>query len=215
MMQKISLAISILAIVLCGVLFFTRGNNDNASREGIGSLSNTATFMNADSTGSSPRIAFVKGDSINQSYQFIIDKQQELISSSKISEGRLKSRLTGAEKEYQELVQYAQSGQASEEEMQIAQNRIMELQYELQQAESAEQNRLMQQEQVIQVQIVERLDAFLKKFAAENSIDIILNWGISGEGILYGSQPFDITSAVIDGLNTEYAIEKMGNEEAK
>jgi Skp family chaperone for outer membrane proteins len=99
--------------------------------------------------------------------------------------------------------------------MQIAQNRIMELQYELQQAETAEQNRLMQQEQVIQVQIVERLDAFLKKFAAENSIDIILNWGISGEGILYGSQPFDITSAVIDGLNTEYAIEKMGNEGAK
>lgn len=213
-MQKISLSISILALALSAVVLFTRGNNGQANNEDTPSLT-TATFMNADSTGSTPRIAFVKGDSINQSYQFIIDKQQELISSSKISENRLKSKLSGAEKEYQELMQYAQSGQASEEDMQTVQNRIMELQYQLQQEESIEQNRLLQQEQEVQQLIVERLDTFLKKFASENNIDIILNWGISGEGILYGSQPFDVTSAVLDGLNAEYAIEKMGNEGVK
>lgn len=212
-MQKISLALSILALILCGILFATRKNSKQTDT--IDVASNLPNFVNADSTGSSPRIAFVKGDSINQSYQFIIDKQQELLSSSKISEGRLKTRLSGAEKEYQELVEYAQSGQASEQELQIAQNRIMQLQYELQEAESTEQNRLMQQEQIMQGEIVERLDAFLKKFAEENNIDIILNWGISGEGILYGSDPFDVTGAVIDGLNSEYAIEKLAKEEVK
>ena len=31
----------------------------------------------------------------------------------------------------------------------------------------------------------------------EEGIDFVLNWGLSGEGVLYGTEPWDITSDVL------------------
>jgi outer membrane protein len=210
-MQKLSLALSVVAIALSVVFFFLGKSSQTSSSEDVATEVTMPSALQGDSVRM-PVIAFVKGDSINAGYRYIIDKQQDLLSSSKISEGKLQSKLGKAEKEYQDLMAYVQSGSASESDMQAAQERIMQLQYELQQAEAEEQNKLLIKEQEIQQELVERLDVFLKKFAAENNIDIILNWGISGEGILYGSEPFDVTQMVLDGLNNEYAMEKLSSE---
>ena len=204
MIQKLTLGVSILALIAAS--FALLKSTDTVTHP-AGEAESPRQRAARDSGEVQPRIAFIKGDSLNLGYKFISDKQDELISSSRQAESKLQRSLQKAEKEYEDLMRYAQSGNASEDEMQIAQQRIMELQYDLQRMEQEEQQRLARQEQVMQNEIVTRLNAFLIKYAEEEDIDLILNWGISGEGVLYGSEPFDITADVVRKLNEAYAIE--------
>ncbi len=213
-MQKIALIISILALLLAGFSVFQVNRNDHPAVQADANSKGRMISRDTSAAGGA-KIAFIRGDSLNIGYNFIIDKQDELISSSKLSESKLQRGLQKAEREYEELMTYAQSGTASEEEMQIAQQRIMELQYELQRMEQEEQQRLSRKEQEMQNEIVERLNNFLNKYAEENGIDLIINRGVSGEGVLYGSEPYDITSEVLQGLNEAYAIELAQKNQKK
>jgi len=38
-------------------------------------------------------------------------------------------------------------------------------------------------------------------------IDVILNWGLSGEGVLFGTEPYNVTSEVLDKLNATDSAE--------
>jgi len=212
-MQKITLVASIMALALSIFVLVSRNSGD--AHPADEAETNKPRIMQRDtSAGSGVRVAYLRGDSLNLGYQFILDQQDELISSSKLSEGKLQRSLQKAEQEYAELMNYVQSGGATEDEMQIAQQRIMQLQYELQGLEQEEQMRLAKKEQAMQEEIVLRLNSFLERFANENGIDLILNRGISGEGVLYGNDGFDITKEVLDGLNAEYALEKTAAQPA-
>lgn len=212
-MQKITLGASILALILSVFVVATRNSGD--AHPAVEAETNKPRILQRDSSeGSGARIAYLRGDSLNVAYQFILDQQDELISSSKLSEGKLQRSLQKAEQEYAELMNYVQSGGASEDEMQIAQQRIMQLQYELQGMEQEEQMRLAKKEQAMQEEIVLRLNSFLERFATDNGIDLIMNRGISGEGVLYGNSGFDVTKEVLDGLNAEYALEKTAAQPA-
>ena len=39
--------------------------------------------------------------------------------------------------------------------------------------------------------------------------DMILNWGLSGEGVLYGGEPMDITHEVLDRLNANHPMTEL------
>lgn len=209
-MQKITLALSAVALLLAAYAAFLKGDDDAAKAADANTFENAR--MQDDSVSlddaDTPKVAYVRGDSLNLGYQFFIDKQDEMINSTRQSESKLQRQLAKAEGEYQELVKYAQSGQATDEELQIAQQRMMELEYELQAMQQQEQERLLRKEQEFQAEITGRITAFLDRYAKENDIDLILNWGISGEGVLYGSQPYDITRQVVAGLNAEYALQQ-------
>lgn len=214
-MQKITLASAILALIISLIaLFYDAEPNTPSDRPSMEDrFSGNEQENQVKNPGDIPNVAFIYGDSINFGYNFILDKQDELINSTKQSENKLRRSLEKAEKEYGELMEYIQSGSATEEEMAIAQQRTMELQYELQGMEQQEQELLRRKEKAMQNEIVQRLDAFLQEYAAENDIDLIINKGVSGEGVIYGSAPYDITSDVLRGLNDAYAIEKMQDKE--
>lgn len=211
-MQKIALIISVIALGLGGFALYSSSNGASPEQD-LSPLEEARQEAEQENDGVF-KVAFIRGDSLNLKYNFILDKQDELISQTRQSEGKLQRKMAKAEQEYGELVQYIQSGQATEEEMQIAQQRMMTLEYELQEIQQKEQERIMKKEQAFQIEMVERLDDFLKKFASENQIDLILNKGISGEGVLYGTDPYDITDDVINQLNAEYALE-IANENAE
>ena len=46
------------------------------------------------------------------------------------------------------------------------------------------------------------LNKVLSEYAEENNIDLILNWGLSGEGVLYGTEPYNVTAEVLEKLNS-------------
>ena len=59
-------------------------------------------------------------------------------------------------------------------------------------------------EQNMQAVMAEALRRHLEEHAQEEGIDFVLNWGLSGEGVLYGTEPWDITSDVLERINAAH-----------
>ena len=54
-------------------------------------------------------------------------------------------------------------------------------------------------------------------FAEENGLEVVLNWGLSGEGVLYGAPDYDVTNALLDFMNDRYdpPAEEANTEESE
>lgn len=162
--------------------------------------------------GKSPVIAYVHGDSIQSNYQFIADREKQLfvaVQQAQIEMERLASPL---QTEAQELIAYANGPDATEDEMGMVQNRLMEIEQQLGRIQNASQEKLIELESNLQNEIVEKIASEVQLFAMESGLDVVMNWGLSGEGILYGADAFDVTVPLLSFLNERYLPEEDPSE---
>ncbi len=213
MLNKITLGISIVLLALVGYLFGQLNDlKENAHQDNeLRVIDNSTENTDAAEEGSL-RVAFVRGDSIMLNYKFVEDEQNKLIKKAKSSENKLQRRMGEAEKEYQSLVEYANSGSATEKELQITQNRIMELEYELQQMQQEEQQKIARVEMEFQTELYNRISDYLKVYGEENGIDMIFNYEPAGQTLLYSMDAFDVTQEVVAALNQKYEEENSSAE---
>lgn len=212
MLSKITLGISVVLLALVAYLFGQLNDlKENANQDSNIAISEDAD-VNTDTSEGSVRVAFVRGDSIMLNYKFVEDEQNKLIKKAKSSENKLQRRMGEAEKEYQSLVEYANSGSATEKELQITQNRIMELEYELQQMQQEEQQKIARVEMEFQTELYNRISDYLKVYGEENGIDMIFNYEPAGQTLLYSMDAFDVTQDVVAALNQKYEQENSSVE---
>ncbi len=212
MLSKITLGISVVLLALVAYLFGQLNDlKENANQDSNIAISEDAD-VNTDTSEGSVRVAFVRGDSIMLNYKFVEDEQNKLIKKAKSSENKLQRRMGEAEKEYQSLVEYANSGSATEKELQITQNRIMELEYELQQMQQEEQQKIARVEMEFQTELYNRISDYLKVYGEENGIDMIFNYEPAGQTLLYSMDAFDVTQDVVSALNQQYEQENSSEE---
>lgn len=154
-------------------------------------------------TAGAPVVAYVHGDSLQKNMKLIQTLEASLFSNVAAIDSLLKAEAAPMQAEAQELITYANSGSATDDEIAIAQTRINEIEATLQQMQAEAENRVLLQEQTMQATVAAFLSKTLKEYSLENDIDLVLNWGLSGEGVLFGTEPFDITEDVIERLNSE------------
>ena len=78
----------------------------------------------------------------------------------------------------------------------------MELEDALRAMRRAAEQDVFVAEQNMKSILADALRRNLETHAEEEGIDFILNWGLSGEGVLYGKEPWDITSEVLERINS-------------
>jgi len=156
----------------------------------------------AESAGA-PVVAYVHGDSLQKNMKLIQTLEASLFENVAAMDSLLKAKAEPLQTEAQELIVYANSGNASEEEIAIAQTRVTELESILQQMQAEAENRVLIQEQTMQATVAAFLSKTLEEYSLENDVDLVLNWGLSGEGVLYGAEPYDITEEVLERLNRD------------
>ncbi|MGB1577594.1 MAG: OmpH family outer membrane protein [Flavobacteriales bacterium] len=149
----------------------------------------------------SPVVAFVHGDSLQAGMTFVQTMQANLQMQLENREARLQEDALPLQEEAQELLDYANSGQATEDELAIAQRRVMEIETALRQLQRAAEEDMFVAEQNMKSVLADALRRHLQAHAEEEGLDLILNWGLSGEGVLYGSEPWDVTAEVLDRIN--------------
>lgn len=154
--------------------------------------------------GGGPVVAFVHGDSLQRGMAFVQTMQANLQLQLEAREAQLQEDALPLQEEAQELLAYANSGQATEDELEIAQRRIMELEEGLRAMQRAAEQDMFVAEQNMQAVLAQALRRHLDAHAEEEGLDFILNWGLSGEGVLYGSEPWDITGAVLERINNAH-----------
>ena len=154
--------------------------------------------------GGGPVVAFVHGDSLQQGMAFVRTMQANLQMQIENRDAQLQEEALPLQEEAQELLDYANSGQATEDELNIAQRRILEIEDALRSMQRAAEEDMFVAEQNMKAVMAEALRRHLEEHAEEEGIDFILNWGLSGEGVLYGTDPWDITDAVLDRINAAH-----------
>ena len=148
-----------------------------------------------------PTIAYVHGDSLHSGMDLIRTLEETLAINVAQIDSLLKTEAAPLQQEAQELIAYANSGSATDDEIQIAQSRVYEIEAILQQMQAQAESNVLNQEQVMQETVSAFLTKVMGNYAEENNIDLILNWGLSGEGVLYGNNPYNITNDILEQLN--------------
>lgn len=157
--------------------------------------------------GTTPVIAFVHGDSIQSQFEFIAAQEQKLFIALQEAQAEIESKSSPLQTEAQELIDYANSAAANAEEIEMVQSRLGEIQTSLREMQQEGTNRLADLEASLQAEVTIMLTAEVKAFAVERNIDVVLNWGQSGEGVLYGSAGWDVTAPLLEFLNSRLQLE--------
>jgi Skp family chaperone for outer membrane proteins len=159
--------------------------------------------------GDAAIVAYVHGDSIQRNYRFIEAREQSMFTAVQQSQLAVERMARPLQEEAQELIDYASGAGVSGDEVQMAQNRLYEIEAQLAQIQNEAQSRLVQLENALQVEVSEKLTQEVGVFAQENGIEVVLNWGLSGEGVLYGAPGFDVTEALLEFMNERYEEEPV------
>lgn len=179
-----------------------------------GAVGSSPTAAERAAAGGAPVVAFVHGDSLQRGMAFVQTMQANLQMQMETREKQLQEDALPLQEEAQELLTYANSGQASDDELEIAQRRILELEEGLRTLQRAAEQDMFVAEQNMQAVMAEALRRHLEDHAREEGIDFVLNWGLSGEGVLYGTEPWDITSDVLERINAAHPDPIQARKEA-
>lgn len=153
------------------------------------------------------KVAYVDLDSVNSKYNFIVEKSKVLEDDYKQADNEFQREVAKRQKEVDELVAYAQRGNLSKDEEAVTTNRINQLQNELAQIQQKAQERLAASEGNLQEELQKRMDEYTKRFAAENGWDYIFAYQHGASNMFFANPAYNITDAVVNGLNEEYAKE--------
>lgn len=217
MLGKISIGLNIILAAAVAYLFTQLPVKDDAAKEvTTEAVSDVAENVEKDEMSvGDVRIAYILGDSINQKYQFLIDKQDELIRKGRRSEDKIRREIESAEKRYMEIMQKQQSGGfSSQQEVIDAENELMQLQAKIEELQNSESQSMARLERQLDEEFFTNVQDYLRKYSTENDIDLVVNIQ-KGGSVLYSNESFDVTSEVLRGLNQEYQAELEAEQNEK
>ncbi len=210
MIAKISLGLNVLLIFAVVYLFTKVGGNTDETKD-------ASLMLNSDSVTTDLKpgiiVAYVLGDSINANYKYLQDKEDELIAKGQSSQSKIDREIEVAQNRYMELMQKAESGGfTSQSDVDQAESELAALDQKIQELQEKEARRQADMAAETQKDFFNRVQSFLEKFSAENGIDVVLNVQ-QGGSVLYSKETLNVTSQVTAGLNQEYEAELSALEQ--
>ncbi len=153
------------------------------------------------------KVAFVYTDSVINKYDYFKKMSEEITAKGQRFDSDLQSRARGFE---QEVSTFQQTGgnmtpnqaRAKQDELVQKEQNLMTYRNNLMQELSADEAKMMND-------IYEQVQVFIKDYAAENDIDIILSY-TRGGAMWYANDAIDVTASVVEGLNKKYAGNPAG-----
>ncbi len=148
------------------------------------------------------KVAFVYTDSVINKYDYFKKMSEEITSKGKRFDSDLQSRARGFE---QEVATFQQTGgnmtpnqaRAKQDELMQKEQNLMTYRNNLMQELSADEGKLMND-------VYEQVQTYIRDYAKENNIDIILSY-TRGGAMWYATDAIDVTASVVEGLNRKYA----------
>lgn len=153
------------------------------------------------------KVAYVYTDSVINKYEYFKKMSEEITAKGQRFDSDLQTRARGFE---QEVATFQQTGgnmtpnqaRAKQDELVKKEQNLMTYRNNLMQELSADEAKMMSD-------IYEQVQGYMKDYAAENGIDIILSY-TRGGAMWYASDAMDVTASVVEGLNKKYAANPTG-----
>ena len=149
-------------------------------------------------------VAYLNLDSVLLNYQFAIEANDKLMSKQEDARLKLNTKANTLQREAADFQRKLENNAfLSRERAEAEQNKLLRKQQELQDLEAKLTNEILLQNQELNLQLADTLNAFLADFNADGRFQIIFaNTG--KDNVLQAADGYDITAAVIDGLNARY-----------
>lgn len=188
-----------LFIALCLCLLTLAGCNTSATKPGAG----------ADSTGhaASSAIAYIDFDTLLAHYDMYTDLRAEFEAKATKADADLSAKGRSLERDAADLQNKMQRGLITSANAQTTAQSLQSREQSLLQQQQSAMNALAEEEQVMGNRIRYAIQQYLKEFNADKRYGVILTTTASGP-ILDADPALDITSAVLKGLNKQYAATK-------
>lgn len=196
-MKNLSVILFAVLFVALGVLYFLHFK---------GNTKDKAVTQTEQSQSSASGIAYVNVDTLIYNFDMFFDRRDELMGKQQKAESELNSKAGQYEKnarDYQEKVTKGLVTRATAAEMEQS---LLRQQQELVDLRDNLQSNLIEEEQVMNRQILEYITSFLEEHKSDYNYHYILGKSFGGQ-VLYGDSTLDITSRVLEALNTQYKAE--------
>jgi outer membrane protein len=167
-----------------------------------------------ETSGASPKIAYVEVDSLMTQYNFAKDYSVTLEKKSNNARNTLtqkSNQLTAAVNNFQQKLN--NNGFQSREQAAGVQAAIERQQRDLQELQARLEGELANETQKFNIALRDSLNNFLRDYNKDKQYDMILSK--AGDNILYANKKFDITMDVINGLNKRYKPATKNDKPAK
>ncbi|TVR38109.1 MAG: OmpH family outer membrane protein [Cryomorphaceae bacterium] len=216
LMNKINLGLNVVLLLAVAYLFFrsapdTPQETDAADAEAIKTLA-VDTLLQPDDglpVAKGARIVFVNAETLNEEYQFIVDKYEELEKEQMRIEKQIERKMRAAEERYLELE--SQAPTMTQSQLEQAQIELQGLQQDIAQFQERAASDFRKKEARAQEQFFKNIREYLKDLNEDGRYDYILTYQVGGQ-LLLANEGLDITRDVVDGLNEAYSKKKASKE---
>jgi outer membrane protein len=192
-MKQLSLALSIAALGISGILLFLQLKKNEPVKTPV-----MAPLTTTSSAGF--KIAYFELDSLQNNYQYFKDALGTL----KTKEESMNNELASLEKSYQKkIAEWQQKGNnMSQAEAEAANREYQQMQQNFQSRKQQLDQNINDQMNDTRKKIRERLETYLKEYNKDKNYSYIFS--DFPEGIFYKDTAYNITNDLIKGLNESY-----------
>ena len=190
-MNKIQIVINVILVAAIAALFALFYGNKKDVVETV-AVSTCSEVM---------PVAYLNVDSLLANYTFAQEASERLMSKQEDARVKMNTRLRTFQNEVADFQRKLENNAfLSRERAEQEQQRLAKKEQELQELEAKLTQDIMLENQKLNQQLGDSLNTFLQEFNADGRFHIILS-NTAKDNVLMASQQYDITDAVITGMN--------------
>lgn len=153
-------------------------------------------------------VAYLNVDSLLLQYSYAQEMTEKLLRKQEDARLKLNTKARTLQKEMEDFQRKLENNAfLSRERAESEQQRLLRKQQELEDLDAKLTQEIMTENQKFNMQLADTLMAFLKDFNADGRYQIILS-NNAKDNILMAAEGYDITPAVVSGLNSRYTKKK-------
>ncbi|MEN7546822.1 OmpH family outer membrane protein [Rapidithrix thailandica] len=203
-MKNLSIVLNVVLIIAVGILYVFQFKGNGAGENTAGS---------AGSDNQSVTVAYVNTDSLIMYYDYYDDISVDFQNKKVKMQKQLESRGRKLESEVVSFQKRAQAGLMSQNDIRSTEQNLLQKQQEFEVYRQTVMSGLVEEEQVLQKQLYERIYNFLEDYNKDKNYDVIFNY-VQGSAIWLAEDALDITDEVLKGLNENYKSGKDGGDDS-
>ncbi|MBQ1972945.1 MAG: OmpH family outer membrane protein [Paraprevotella sp.] len=193
-MNKIQIVINVILVAAIAALFALFYGNKKDVVETV-AVSTCSEVM---------PVAYLNVDSLLANYTFAQEASERLMSKQEDARVKMNTKLRTFQNEVADFQRKLENNAfLSRERAEQEQQRLAKKEQELQELEAKLTQDIMLENQKLNQQLGDSLNTFLQEFNADGRFHIILS-NTAKDNVLMASQQYDITDAVITGMNARY-----------
>jgi outer membrane protein len=196
-MRNISTILSIIALALAGVLFYLHFSDKGKTK---------SVSVDAGSDGHHDfKIAYFDIDSLQSSYTFYKDALEEMKSKESVANAELQDIKAKFQRRIQQLQEKGPT--MSQAEGEAAQREVAKMEQDYRKREAQLQDNLQNQQMDMTKLMRKQIEDYLSEFNKEKGYAYIFSYE-PGFIMYYKDSLYDVTGALVQGLNEKYKSKK-------